>query len=104
MVKGENSLHGGQVSKDDIHGVNGVGADRFLQVHRLGHSAPRQHFVQHVPADQRHKPNGDFKRAILPSVTGQGDIQIDLKRKTRVNVAHTSMTTKPSGPIKYYFN
>lgn len=85
---GENSLHGGQVSKDDVHGVNGVGADRFLQVHRLRHSASRQDFVQHVPADQRHKLNGDFKWAVLPTVTWQGDIQVDLKRKTRVTVVY----------------
>ena len=52
MVKGENSLHGGQVSKNDVHGVNRVGADGFFQVHRLGHTASRQDFVEHVPADQ----------------------------------------------------
>lgn len=100
---GENSLHGGQVSKDDVHGVNRVGADGFLQVHRLGHAASRQHFVKHVPADQRHKPNGDFKRAVLPTITWQGDIQIHLKRKTSVIVAQWSMI-KASSPIKWYLN
>jgi len=61
--------------------VDGVGADGFLQVHRLGHGASRQDFVQHVPADQRHEPDGDFEGAVLPTVTWQGDVQIDLKRE-----------------------
>lgn len=91
MVMGANSLHGGQVTKDDVHGVNGVSADRFLQVWWLRRGASCQDFVQHVPADQRHKPDGDFKWAVFPTITWKGDIQIDLTRKTRVSVACRSM-------------
>lgn len=69
------------MSKDDVHSVNGVGADGFLQVHGFSHSASRQDFVQHVPADQRHKFYGDFKWAVLPTFTGQRDIQINLRGK-----------------------
>lgn len=94
MAKGVNSLHGGQVTKDDVHSVNGVSADRFLQVYRLGHGASRQDFVQHVPADQWHKLDGDFKWAVLPAITWQGDIQINLKWETRVSVACWSMVKK----------
>lgn len=51
MAKGWNSLHGGQVTKDDIHGMNGVSADRLVQVCWFGHDASCQDFVKHVPAD-----------------------------------------------------
>lgn len=79
------------MTKDDVHGVNGISADRFLQVWRLGRGASCQDLVQHVPADQRHKSDGDFKWAVFPTVTWKGDIQVDLKRKTRVSVACRSM-------------
>lgn len=81
-VKGRgNALHGGQMSQDDVHGVNGVSAQGFIQVQRLRNASPCQDFVQHVPADQRHKSNGDFKRAVLPSFSWQGDVQINLKMR-----------------------
>lgn len=70
----ENSLHGGQVSQHDIHSMNWVGADGFVQVHWLTNNTPCQDFMQHVPADQRYKLNGDFKWAVLPTVTWQGNI------------------------------
>lgn len=79
------------MTKDDVHGVNGVSADRFLQVWRFGHGASCQDLMQHVPADQRHKSDGDFKWAVFPTVTRKGDIQINLKRKMRVSVAYRSM-------------
>lgn len=79
------------MSKDDVHGVNGIGADRFLQVHWLGLDAPRQDFVQHVPADQRHELNGDFKRAVFPAVTWQSDIKVNLKKKVKLNFCLTEV-------------
>lgn len=81
-----NSLHRGQVSKDDVHGVNRISAEGFLQVQRFGHTTPRQDFVQHVPADQRHKSDGDFKRAVLPTFAWQCDIQVDLKGKLLLDI------------------
>lgn len=38
-------LHGGQVAKDNVHSVHGVGADWFLQVNWLRHDAPSQSFM-----------------------------------------------------------
>lgn len=72
------------MSKDYVHCVNRVSADGFLQVHWFRHVASCQDFVQHVPADQRHESHADFERAVLPTFTWQCDIQVDLKRKTRV--------------------
>lgn len=69
------------MSEDDVHGMNRISAEGFLQVQWFGHTTSRQDFVQHVPADQRHKSDCDFKWAVLPTFTWQGDIQIDLKRQ-----------------------
>lgn len=78
MTMMQNLLHGGQVAKNNIHGVHGVGADWLLQVHRLRHDAASQNFMQHVPADQRHEPDGDLKWAVLPTVSWESDIQVNL--------------------------
>lgn len=45
MTTMKNLLHGGQVAKNNVHGVHGVGADWFLQVDRLSHDAPSQNFM-----------------------------------------------------------
>lgn len=71
-------LHGGQVSEHHIHCVHWVGADGFVQLQGLGHAASSQHLMQHVPADQRHKLNGDFKRPVFTTFSWQRDIQVNL--------------------------
>lgn len=57
------------MSQHHIHCVYGVGADRFVQLQGLRHATASQHLVEHVPADQRHKFDGNFEGAIFPSLT-----------------------------------
>lgn len=71
-------LHGGQVSEHHVHCVHRVGADRLVQLQRLRHAASGQHLMQQVPADQRHKLNGDFKRSVFAPFSWQRDIQVHL--------------------------
>lgn len=66
------------MSKDHVYSVNRISADGFLQVHGLGNAASCQDFVQHVPADQRHEPDGDLKGTVLPALTWQGNVQVHL--------------------------
>lgn len=68
------------MSEDHVYGVDRVGAERLVQVQRFGNAAPGQDFVQQVPADQRHEPEADLKRAVLPTFARQGDVQIHLRR------------------------
>lgn len=46
-----------------------VGADGLVQLKRLRHAAASEHLVEHVPADQRDKFDGNFERTIFPSLT-----------------------------------
>lgn len=78
------SLHGRQVAEDDVYGVDRVGADGLLQLCRLSSSLSSQHVVEHVPADQRHKLDGDLKGAVLPAVTRQRHVQIHLRSRRRM--------------------
>lgn len=73
------SLHGRQMSQNDVHRVDGVGAERLVQVHRLGRAASFQDVVQQMPADQRHKFKRYLERPILPSFPWQGHVQINLR-------------------------
>lgn len=72
------------MAEDDVHRVNRVGADGLLQVCRLRGSVSSQNVVKQVPADQRHELDGDLKRAVLPTVPRQGDVQIHLRSQRRV--------------------
>lgn len=71
-------LHGGQVPEHNVHRVHRVGADGLVQLQRLGHAASGQHLMQQMPADQRHKLNGDFKRPVFTPFSRQRDVQIHL--------------------------
>lgn len=61
----------------------GVGADRLVQLKGLRHAAARQHFMEHVPADERHKLNGDFEGPIFTSLPWKSDIQVHLWAETK---------------------
>lgn len=69
--------------EDHVHRVNRVGADGLLQVRGLGSGVASQHVVKHVPADQRHKLDGDLKGAVLAAVARQRHVQIDLRSRKR---------------------
>lgn len=73
-------LHGGQVSEHHVYGVHRIGADRLVQLQGLGHAASCQHLMQQVPADQRHKLYGDFKRSVFAPFSWQRDIQVHLRQ------------------------
>lgn len=66
------------MSQHHVHGVHRVGADGLVQLQGFGHAAPRQHLVEHVPADQRHELDGHFEGPVLPSLSWQGDVQVHL--------------------------
>lgn len=68
------------MSQHHVHRVHGVGADGLVQLQGLRHAAASQHLVEHVPADQRHELDGNFKRAIFPSLAWQRDVQVHLRR------------------------
>lgn len=81
MIYWSSSLHGGQVSQHNIHCVYRVGADGLVQLQGLRHAAASQHLVEHMPADQRHKLDGNFEGAIFPPLTWESDIQVHLRKK-----------------------
>lgn len=70
------------MTENDVNGVNRVGADGFLEVQRLGDGASHENLVQQMPADQRHKLHGDLKRAVLATFAREGDVQINLRKRS----------------------
>lgn len=68
------------MSQDHVHSLDWVGAQWAVQVQRVGVSSSHQDLVQQVPADRRHKLDGDFKGAVLPAFTWKGDVQVHLQR------------------------
>lgn len=77
------SLHRREVSQHYVHCMNGVGADGLVQLQRFRHAAPSQHFVEHVPTDQRHKLDGNFKGSIFPALAWKSDIEVHLNKTKR---------------------
>lgn len=73
-------LHGGQVPQHHVHRVDWVGADRLVQLQRVRHAAACQDLVEHVPADQRHEPDGHLEGAVFASLARQGDVQVHLEQ------------------------
>lgn len=67
------------MSQYDVHRVDGVGADRLVQVHRFGRAVSFQDVMQQVPADHRHKSEGHLKRSVLAPLPWQGHVQINLR-------------------------
>ena len=72
------------MSQHHVHCVHRVGADGLVQLQGLRHAAAGQHLVEHVPADQRRKLDGNFEGAIFASLTWQSDIQVHLRGGERV--------------------
>lgn len=66
------------MSQDYIHGMHRVGADGLVQLKRFRHAAARQHLMQHVPTDQRHELDGNFKGTVFASLAWKGDIKVHL--------------------------
>lgn len=84
-----NILHGRQVAEDHVHSMHRVGADGLVQLQGFWHPTTSQDLMKQVPADQRHKLDADLEGPVLPSLSWQSNIQVDLQ--------YGSKETKPLG-------